>query len=413
MPEASGGLSLFQRFLQLPLLLRVCVGIIIFVFLLIFFGYQLSSAIRSSSQSQLASFKEAIGVSSTRELFNKYAQERVEKGGAPGFAPDALESFDFSLFQEDAAEDTEKGSGNLESRQEQVADSLVRYLVETANDKPYLRVEEVTFDTELPSFLVIKGAVNALVTSASRAIKKGDLEVATSRISDAIELIERATDLPIAISQMIRMGSLERVFDLIEEGLGEYEEEHLVLLHSRLEAIDLPTGFEGLVRGEVLMAAEVLFGGSSLEVELPQGLPPEVLAIDLWEYANLMFPVASAPLEVDWDQFNATAADIPWWAPLTKMVVISWGGIRNQYRETTRRLELLDEGILCLIAVARGEEAKTGNGYRLFRDEIGTWLEAVDEEAISVPLLIERVPSPFPGEDDSKAPPASSGKLDG
>ena len=126
-----------------------------------------------------------------------------------------------------------------------------------------------------------------------------------------------------------------------------------------------------------------------------------------------MFPVARAPLEVDWENWEASLAEIPWWAPMSRMIVVNWGGIHRKYQEMKLRLQLLDEALRCLIAVARGEEAGAGNGYRLFKDEMGTWLEAIEGETIIAPLLIEKVTPPTPQVEGSTGRSDDSGELDG
>lgn len=122
MAEEQEHVTIAQKIRQIPLILRVCAGILAFLFILILLVFQLSSAIRTSSERELASLKEAIGVSSARELFNNYAKERVEKGGGPGLPPDALASFDFAVFEEGRSTRTSRllSKRFLESRRDRV-----------------------------------------------------------------------------------------------------------------------------------------------------------------------------------------------------------------------------------------------------------------------------------------------------
>ncbi|HIA27544.1 MAG TPA: hypothetical protein EYN79_05410 [Planctomycetes bacterium] len=414
MAEEQEHVTIAQKIRQIPLILRVCAGILAFLFILILLVFQLSSAIRTSSERELASLKEAIGVSSARELFNNYAKERVEKGGGPGLPPDALASFDFAVFEEDISSTEEEQRHEVSVAQEQVVDSLARFLTETASEEPFLHKEEISFWTEITPFALTRTAVKAFAASSNRALEDGRLEAATSRIIDAIELLERVSDQPIVLSQMIRLATLELALDAIEKGFGDFEEEQLVRLRDRLDSIELDRDFEGMVRGEVLMTADILFGES---VEVQHAPIPVAytgaFSIDLREFSIRMFPVARAPLEVDWENWEASLAEIPWWAPMSRMIVVNWRGIHRKYQEMKLRLQLLDEALRCLIAVARGEEAGAGNGYRLFKDEMGTWLEAIEGETIIAPLLIEKVTPPPPQVVGSTGRSDDSGELDG
>ncbi|HIA27543.1 MAG TPA: hypothetical protein EYN79_05405 [Planctomycetes bacterium] len=418
MAEGKELSSLIGKFRRLPLPFKVTLVILVFLFILNLLAFQLSTAIRSSSQRSLEKLKAKIGASSLQELFNQYALVGVEKGRRPGLPPDALADIDFVVLQEldeDGPAPLE-GAQRLEAiaRQEEQLDDLVEFLAEMATAEPFLHPEEEKIPFESASFIRLRMAIEASVESSARAREEGRLEEAVGRITVAIDLTERVSDRPIAIWQMIRVGLLRNLLDSIEAGLGHFREEQLVLALGAIETIDLDDGFEGMVRGEMLYSADVVFGDG-------QSLPEDagflafralIHSLDNWHYLKGMFQAVAAPLEIDWEEWYALQKEIPWWAPTTRMVMMSWGSTYRTVEEFRTRPQSLSEALRCLIALRRGEEVRPSAGFRLYSDEGGTWLETTGGERIAAPILIYRLPPP-PGDEGSTALPAGSGELDG
>ena len=429
MAEGKELFPLIGKFRRLPLAFRVTLVILGFLFIATLIITQSYRQIRVNNQRQLAAFKAAIGADSAMELYNRYALEHVERGTGPGLPPDFLDEMEFTIieshgeldeyllpFGDEGKRGTLEGAELLEAiaDQEEQLDALLRLLTSTASDAPFLASEGATEGQLMPDDNQVLTATVAISESALRALEAGRFGDAASRITVAFDLIERLTDTMSKDSQGTRRTVLGVLLDTIEDGLGPFEEEHLLHLREVIDGIDVTSTIEGGIQTDVLWVSERFSDVSMYRhiTPMPFDLDPDtafalLAPFDMRLYGSLAYPIAVAPLEHDWDSQGIPLDRDRWWAPATKLNgPIWWDSVFRRSSCLCIRLETLSEALRYFICSGRGEEYQAADGFRLYRDEQGSWLERVsieeldrwidgggwEREELVRPVLIEGAP---------------------